>query len=173
MRNREEIYPLALVWGSIILFLISISSTASAATAAPENLTVHFIDVEQADSILLECGDNSMLIDAGERDKGDDVAEYVKSEGVTSFDYVVATHPHSDHIGGMSVILNSFPISHFIDSGYPYSSKTYENMLNTIDSKNIPFTVVKRGDKIDFAPGIDVQVLNPGISYFSSYSRFS
>ncbi len=91
----------------------------------------------------------------------------VKSEGVTSFDYVVATHPHSDHIGGMSVILNSFPISHFIDSGYPYSSKTYENMLSTIDSKNIPFTVVKKGDKIDFAPGIDVQVLNPGSSYFS------
>jgi beta-lactamase superfamily II metal-dependent hydrolase len=168
VRNREEICSLALVLGSIILFLISISSTASAANAASENLTVHFIDVEQGDSILLILGDNnSMLIDAGERDKGDDVVKYLKSEGITSLDYVVATHPHSDHIGGMSVILNSIPVNHFIDSGYPATSKTYENMLSTIDSKNIPFTVVKRGDKIDFAPGINVQVLNPGSFYFN------
>ena len=108
-----------------------------------------------------------MLIDAGENGKGDDVSNYIKSEGIASLDYVVATHPHEDHIGGMSVILNDFPIAHFIDSGYPYTSKTYENMLTTIDSKNIPFTTVKRGDKIDFASGIVVEVLNPGNSYFT------
>jgi len=80
---------------------------------------------------------------------------------------VVATHPHSDHIGGMSVILNDFPIGHFVDSGYPYTSKTYENMLTTIDKKNIPFVTPKRGDKIDFSSGIDIQVLNPGSTYFT------
>ena len=108
-----------------------------------------------------------MLIDSGEIGKGDDVATYVKGEGITSLDYVVATHPHSDHIGGMSVILNDFQIGHFIDSGYPYTSKTYENMLTTIDKKNIPFMTPKRGDKIDFSSGIDVQVLNPGSTYFT------
>jgi len=135
--------------------------------AAGGNLTVHFLDVGQGDSILLEHGDDTMLIDSGEIGKGDDVAKYVKSEGITSLDYVVATHPHSDHIGGMSVILNDFPIGHFVDSGYPYTSKTYENMLTTIDKKNIPFETPKRGDKINFAPGIDVHVLNPGSTYFT------
>ena len=135
--------------------------------AASGNLTAHFIDVGQGDSILLEHGDDTMLIDSGEIGKGDDVATYVKSEGITSLDYVVATHPHSDHIGGMSVILNDFPIGHFVDSGYPYTSKTYENMLTTIDKKNIPFSTPKRGDKIDFSSGIDVQVLNPGNTYFT------
>ena len=67
----------------------------------------------------------------------------------------------------MSVILNDFPIGHFVDSGYPYTSKTYENMLTTIDKKNIPFMTPKRGDKIDFSSGIDVQVLNPGSTYFT------
>ena len=118
---------------------------------ASGNLTIHFLDVGQGDSILLEHGDDSMLIDSGEIGKGDDVATYIKSEDITSLDYVVATHPHSDHIGGMSVILNDFPIGHFIDSGYPYTSKTYENMLTTIDKKNIPFMTPKRGDKIDFS----------------------
>ena len=135
--------------------------------AAGGNLTVHFIDVGQGDSILLEHGDDTMLIDSGEIGKGDDVATFVKSEGIKSLDYVVATHPHSDHIGGMSVILNDFPIGHFVDSGYVYTSKTYENMLTIIDKKNIPFVTPKRGDKINFSSGIDVQVLNPGNSYFT------
>lgn len=135
--------------------------------AAGGNLTVHFIDIGQGDSILVKHGDDTMLIDAGEMGKGDDVATFVKSEGIKSLDYVVATHPHSDHIGGMSVILNDFPIRHFVDSGYAYSSKTYENMLTTIDKKNIPFVTPKRGDKINFSSGIDVQVLNPGNSYFT------
>ena len=131
------------------------------------NLTINFLDVGQGDSILLEHGADSMLIDSGEIGKGDDVASYVKSEGITSLDYVVATHPHSDHIGGMSVILNDFPIGHFVDSGYAYTSKTYENMLTTIDQKGIPFVTPKRGDKIDFSSGIDVQVLNPSSTYFT------
>jgi competence protein ComEC len=131
------------------------------------NLTIHFIDVGQGDSILIDHGEDTMLIDSGEIGKGDEVASYIKGDGITSLDYVVATHPHSDHIGGMSVILNDFPIGHFIDSGYAYTSKTYEDMLTTIDKKNIPFTTPKRGNKIDFSSGIDVQVLNPGKSYFT------
>lgn len=113
--------------------------------AASGNLTVHFLDVGQGDSILLEHGDDTMLIDAGEIGKGDTVAADIKGEGITSLDYVVATHPHSDHIGGMSVILNDFPIGHFIDSGYAYTSKTYEDMLTTIDKKNIPFSTKQFG----------------------------
>ena len=135
--------------------------------SAGGNLTVHFLAVGQGDSILLEHGDDGMLIYSGEIGKGDDVATYIKNEGIMSLDYVIATHPHSDHIGGMSVILNDFPIGHFVDSGYAYSSKTYENMLKAIDKKNIPFETPKRGDKINFTSGIDVYVLNPGSTYFT------
>ncbi len=67
----------------------------------------------------------------------------------------------------MSVILDDFSIGHFVDSGYAYYSKTDENMLTTIDKKNIPFETPKRGDKINFTSGIDVQVLNPGSTYFT------
>ena len=167
MKNKKKLYPLALVSIVLVLFLILVLSTASASSSAPGNLTIHFINVGQGDSILLECGDNDMLIDAGERDKSDDVAQYLKGEGITSLDYVVATHPHADHIGGISDILKTFPIGQFIDSGYPHTSGTYEYMFNTINNENIPFKTAKRGDTIDFAPGIDVQVLNPGSTYFT------
>jgi len=135
--------------------------------AASRNLTVNFLDVGQGDSILVKYDNKTMLIDAGEKDKGEVISAYLKNQDIATLDYVVATHPHSDHIGGMVDILNSFKVEHFIDSGYPYTSKTYEDMLTTIDKKNIPFETPKRGDKINFAPGIDVQVLNSGNSYFT------
>lgn len=135
-------------------------------TPSGQNLTVHFLDVGQGDSILLQFNGKSMLIDAGESDKDEVVSNYLKNQGISTLNYVVATHPHSDHIGGMNDILNNFKIEHFVDSGYPHTSKTYENMLATIDAKNIPFETPKRGDKINFASGINVEVLNPGSSYY-------
>jgi beta-lactamase superfamily II metal-dependent hydrolase len=74
-------------------------------SSAGGNLTVHFLDVGQGDSILLEHGDDTMLIDSGEIGKGDDVATHIMGEGIMSLDYVVATHLHSDHMGGCPLFL--------------------------------------------------------------------
>ena len=136
-------------------------------TGAPsgQNLTIHFLDVGQGDSILVEYNNKDMLIDAGESDQGEVVTDYLQDQGISTLDYVVATHPHSDHIGGMNDVLNNFQVEHFIDSGYPHTSKTYENMLITIDQKDIPFEVVKAGQTIDFGPAVDIEVLNPGTTY--------
>lgn len=130
-----------------------------------ENLTVHFLDVGQGDSILLEYHGKTMLVDAGERDKGTVVSAYLHNQGASIIDYIVATHPHSDHIGGMDDVLNSFQVGDFIDSGFPHTSKTYENMLITIDEKNIPFEVAEKGKEIEFDPAVDIEILNPGSEY--------
>lgn len=126
------------------------------------NLTVHFIDVGQGDSILVEYAGKTMLIDAGEKNMGSTVSSYLKRQGISSLDYVVATHPHADHIGGLITILNGYNVNNFIDSGVPHTSQTYEDMLTIIDSKNIPFHVAQRGEYINFAPGVTVHILNPG-----------
>ncbi len=125
------------------------------------NLTVHFIDVGQGDSILVEYANETMLVDAGESDKGANVSAFLREQGVTNLDYVVATHPHADHIGGMTDILNEYTVGEFVDSGYPHTTQTYENMLTIIENKSIPFHVAERGEALEFAPGIQVQVLNP------------
>ena len=133
--------------------------------ADDENLTVHFIDVGQGDSILLEYDGKTMLVDAGERDQGTVVSAYLHDQSISGIDYVVATHPHSDHIGGMDEVLNSFQVGQFIDSGFPHTSKTYENMLTTINEKDIPFKVVEKGKEIEFDPAVDIEVLNPESEY--------
>lgn len=141
------------------------NNPANGGNPAAENLTVYFLDVGQGDSILLEYNGKAMLVDAGERDQGSGVSAYLHAHDISSIDYVVATHPHADHIGGMDEVLGSFQVGHFIDSGFPHTSKTYENMLTTINEKNIPFEVAEKGEKIEFDPAVDVEVLNPGPQY--------
>ena len=125
-------------------------------------LTVRYLDVGQGDSMLIQTpSGKNMLIDAGPTDAGSTVTSDLKGLGINTLDIVLATHPHEDHIGGMSSVLNNFNVKQFIDSGYPHTTKTYETMLNTIDQKNIPFKTVKAGDTINLDPGLTISVLNP------------
>ena len=71
------------------------------------DLSVHFIDVGQGDCTLVMCEGHSMLIDAGESDQGEWVVEYLLAQGIKNLDYVIGTHPHSDHIGGLKAVVNS------------------------------------------------------------------
>lgn len=129
------------------------------------NLTVTFIDVKQGDSEWIESPTGkTMLIDAGESGYVSRVVSIIDPS--KTIDIVVATHPHADHIGGMQTILTKYTIGKFFDSGQPYTSTTYENMLNTIDKKNISYTAVKSGDKITFDPLVKVEVLNPQPKFF-------
>jgi beta-lactamase superfamily II metal-dependent hydrolase len=109
-------------------------------------LRVHFLDVGQGDSALILFPNGAaMLIDGGERSEGPRVAGYLESLGLTSLDVVVATHPHSDHIGGLITVLERFKVGLVVDSGQINPTKTFEDYLNTIDRRNIPFKIGRGG----------------------------
>ena len=78
---------------------------------AEERLEVTFIDVGQADSILLENEGHYMLIDAGNNEDGPKLVNYFKTQNISNFDYVIGTHPHEDHIGGLDDVIENFNIS--------------------------------------------------------------
>ena len=137
-------------------------------------MTVSFIDVGQGDSELIQSPSGKvMLIDAGPTDAGSKVVKYLQDRGISTIDVVVATHPHEDHIGGMAAVLNTFTVKLVIDSGYPHTTSTYENMLNIIDKKNIPFKTVKSGDTISLDPAISIVVLNPQATFSSDINENS
>ncbi|MCX6700826.1 MAG: MBL fold metallo-hydrolase [Methanomicrobiales archaeon] len=123
-------------------------------------LVVHFIDVGQGDSALIQYNGTTILIDAGEADEGPGLITYLKHQGVRNIDILVATHPHSDHIGGMQEVLKNFDVLSVIDSGMPYTTTTYQKFLETIDRKNIPYSTVQRGDSFSPAPGLTMLVLS-------------
>lgn len=106
------------------------------AEAAKQPFSAHYIDVGQGDCILIKSDDKTVLIDAGERGNADKIIQYLKQYNVTKLDYVIATHPHSDHIGSMAEVISAFHVSNIImpklsKSNTP-TTKTYENLLNAI-----------------------------------------
>ena len=123
-------------------------------------VAVHFIDVGQGDSELIQYNGTTILIDAGEADEGPGLVTYLKNQGVRNIDLLIATHPHSDHIGGMQDVLKNFEVQRVIDSGMPYTTTTYQKFLETIDRKNIPYSTVQRGDSFSPAPGLTMLVLS-------------
>lgn len=87
-----------------------------------------------------------MLIDAGENDMGIKVQDYLYSQNVTKLDYVIGTHPHSDHIGGMDVIIYKFDCDTVMMPDVSSNTKTYRDVINAMKSKNYTNTAPKPGD---------------------------
>lgn len=130
-------------------------------TVSGKAMSVHFIDVGQGDSIFIQSPNGkTMLIDGGIRGAGKTVVAYLQQQGVKKLDYVVATHPDADHIGGLISVLNSISIKHFIDSGKVHTSQTLEEMLTLVSEKNIPYIVPKTGDIIALDNEVKVDVLH-------------
>lgn len=126
-----------------------------------KSMQVHFIDVGQGDSILIQSPNGkNMLIDGGKKYEGAKVVSFLKSKGVSKLDFVVATHPDADHIGGLISVINSISIETFIDSGKTHTTDTYYEMLQLIDTKNIPYKVPTEGEKIALDSALVLQVLN-------------
>ena len=101
-------------------------------TKTDGNLYLHFIDVGQADCIYITDGSNSMLIDAGKNDTADMVINYLKEQNVNTLDYIIATHPHEDHIGGMDEVLNNFKVNKILMPNKVTTTKTFEKLLIAI-----------------------------------------
>ncbi len=105
------------------------------------NLSVYFIDVGQADSILVRTGDDNMLIDAGNNEDGPLIVSYLKELGVEKIDYLVGTHPHEDHIGGMDDVIKSFNVETYLMPDVLSTTKTFEDVLDALYSKNLSYEV--------------------------------
>jgi competence protein ComEC len=103
------------------------------------DLSVYFIDVGQADCILVKDNDEYALIDAGNNEDGMKLVNYFKSLNITNFKYVFGTHAHEDHIGGMDNIIDNFNIENFYMPNAITTTKTFEDVLDSLDRKKIKF----------------------------------
>lgn len=126
-----------------------------------ENFSVSFIDVGQADSVLIRNGNYNMLIDAGNNEDGEKLVNYFKSLGIEEFTYVFATHPHEDHIGGMDDIINNFKIDNYYMSNKLSTTKTFMDVLDALDGCNLKYTVPNKGDTLKLGDA-NIKVIYPG-----------
>ena len=108
-----------------------------------KNLTVTYLDVGQADSILIENDNEYMLIDAGNNDDGPLLVKYFKEKNITTFKYLIGTHPHEDHIGGLDDIINNFNINTIYMPDAITTTKTFLDVLDAIENNNLTYKVPK------------------------------
>lgn len=135
-------------------------------------LIVHFLNIGQGDSILLESEDEFVLVDAGERDYGKTVLDYIENRGADELKYVIATHPHSDHIGGMRTVLNDIDAENFITTETDCSTYTWTKLLNVVDKQNINYIDAVPGDSYRFGEA-SFTILAPLSDQYDGYNDYS
>ena len=106
-----------------------------------------FLDVGEGDSMLLVCGGESMLIDAGEEDNVSAVLDCLEAHSISSPDIILATHPHADHIGGMKKVLKKAKsVGRFLMPNAYNNTSAYEKMIDLLEEKEIEVSVPAVGD---------------------------
>lgn len=113
-----------------------------------DELTIYYLDVGQADSILIKSNNEYMVIDGGNNNDGPLLVNYFKSLGITNIKYLVGTHPHEDHIGGLDDIINSFNIENIYIPDAITTTSTFEELLDAIENKNMTYKVPKINESL-------------------------
>lgn len=137
-------------------------------------LEVHFLDVGQADCILIKLpNQQSILIDAGNNQDGDLVINYLKNEGIKRIDHVIGTHPHEDHIGGLDVVIDTFEIGKVYLPKVNHTTKTYEDVLLAIKNKGLKIFQAKAGVSLDVGPEVTAVFIAPNSAEYEEINNYS
>ena len=144
------------------------------AVTVNNDLKVHYLDVGEADSIFIELPNGeTMLIDAGEAQNEEKIADYIENLNYDTINYVIGTHPHADHIGGLAYIIKNFEVKNIYMPKVAANTKTYENLLKTIKSKSLSITVAEKDKKIINTENLKAYFLAPENKKYDELNNYS
>lgn len=123
-----------------------INENKNKVTVPMDGLYVHYIDVGQGDCELICCDGEYMLIDAGVPSAGDTVVEYLENHSIDKLTYLVCTHPHADHCGGLDAVVENIEVETVFTSPYIGENKSYEYFENAVYNAGLDFTVPEMGE---------------------------
>ncbi len=157
-----------------IIFSCSCSKFQHTYEPLGDGLEVTVLDVKQGDSIFIELPkERCMLIDAGENEYSKTVTDYISSKGFKKIDYLVGTHPHADHIGGMRKVIKKFDIGKIYMPRATANTKTFEKTLELIDDKGLSVTVAKAGVSILKEDDLSIDILAPNSDEYDELNNYS
>ncbi len=165
----------------LILFLLAGCSLTIETQAGPpiseeSFLKVHFIDVGQGDATLIQQinQDNTynMLIDAGNNGDGGYLVEYLKDQGVKTLDYIIGTHPHSDHIGGLDDVIKGFQVGAIIMPKVMANTRTFEEVMEAVSDKGLSITSPVPGTSYPLGEA-EFTILAPNSDDYASLNDYS
>lgn len=145
-----------------------------ASVGLTDEMRVSFIDVGQGDSEFIELPNGqTLLIDAGTNETGANVTEYISFLGYSSIDYVVGTHPHEDHIGGLDDVINAFDIGALYMPKVIADTKTFEDVLDAAEAKGLSINTAKAGVSLVSEEDLKVEMLAPTLDSYENTNDYS
>jgi beta-lactamase superfamily II metal-dependent hydrolase len=129
-------------------------------------MQVHFIDVGQgASQLLIGSSGKTILIDAGNNNQEEEIVAYLRKNGIQKIDILVGTHPDADHIGGLDAVIDNFEIGKIYMPKVQSNTKTFEDVLLSIQRKGLKVSTAKAGVSLDWEPDAKVQMIAPVREY--------
>lgn len=136
-------------------------------------LEICFIDCGQGDAILIKTpAGEYMLVDGGNSEEGDNISKFLRNQGVKQLAVIVGTHPHSDHIGGLAKIIDSFPVEKVYLPRVTHNTSAFETLLNAIKSKNLKINTARQGVEIPLE-GIGANFIAPVGEKYEDLNNYS
>ena len=180
-KSKRKLYSVAISAVAVIAAAFAVlTQSGQPKSAGSRNplqeaaLKVHFIDVGQGDSILIELPNGqNMLIDAGENDMGETVCQYTEAQDISELDYVVGTHPHSDHIDGLDTVINRFQIGAVYLPDKSHTSKTFQDLVTAVKNKQLTAVKAAAGVKIVDEGDLEVSFLSPVSESYAELNDYS
>lgn len=149
------------------------SSEVERIQRSPLPVKVHFIDIGQGDATFIEIMGQTMLIDAGEKEHAEKIIEYLRSYDVDRLDYVIATHPHEDHIGGMGDVLEAFEVRSFYMPDKHLVTKSFQHMMSEVERQGLEPIYIKGGMNLEFSKDIRMEFLSPNRETYLNPNNYS
>lgn len=160
--KRHYIYTLFIILAIAAFQLLTSEDQLDLKVHDNGDLTVDFIDVGQAEAILITTSEgNTMLIDGGDNSDEDYMVEYLKGKGIKKLDFVIGTHPHADHIGGLDAVIRNFEIGEIYMPKVAHNTQTFEDVLGAVKDKGLTIRAAKAGLTLGLDYRMNVQMLGP------------
>lgn len=140
----------------------------------PNLMYVHYINVDQGDAILIQVNNKNLLIDSGPKSHKKQLVKFLNDLNISKLDYVIATHPHEDHIGNMNTVLNSYKVQSFYAPKVYSYTKSFEQMIDSLKSNNLKINPIKRGcNTINLGFKTNVEVFSPINDTYDNENNYS
>ena len=164
MRRNRGFGIILLIAVAVILILTKIYDTKN----NKNNMSVYFFDLKNSEKqvgesmLIITPDEKSILVDGGMDFVGDQVVGYLKELGIEKLDYVIGTHMHRDHIGGLINVIQEIEVGQiFFPTFIEYDTNQVKKLFQAIEQKDVPYSLIKEGDQFKIGSEIELQVLNP------------
>ncbi|MBU3155402.1 MBL fold metallo-hydrolase [Clostridium estertheticum] len=175
--SRKTWLKYALICVSLIFIIVCITisykSTIKTSLALENNMVTHFIDVGQGDCTLIQVNNKNLLIDSGTSDSKQKLIRYLKKNNIIKLDYIIATHPHEDHIGGMASVIKNFEIGEFYAPKAITSTGVFTDMIHALRDKNLKIKIAAPNTSLNLGPNATCFMLSPNKTTYDNLNNYS